>query len=187
MRHANVLLGLGLAMAAQPVFAQTTQNYIYDVSGRLVGTTSAQASSGSATSYALDNADSRTARDRSVTSIRAAGQQRLVSGEVMVPGQELKSTDNRFTFFFQPGDGNAVIYWIGVGALWSTNTAGGTSLTLSIQADGNLVMRNYAGAVIFQTGTGGNPLAYLEMQTDGNLVLYTSGGSPLWASNTCCH
>ena len=189
MRHANGLLGLlAAALIAGPAASQTTQSYIYDVFGRLVGTTTAKTTSGSATSYALDNADNRTNRTRANTTIRASGQQLLSSGEVMVPGQTIVSADNRFLLFFQPGDGNAALYWNGGGPLgWSSNTAGGTSLTLTMQTDGNLVMKNYAGTTIFQTGTGGNPGAYLEMLSNGNLVVKTSGGTQIWQSGTCCH
>lgn len=193
MRQVNGRLRLLAAalvagLIAVPAASQTTQTYIYDVFGRLVGTTTAKTTSGSATSYALDNADNRTSRARANTVIRAGGQQKLSSGEVMVPGQELKSTDNRFIFLFQSSDGNGALYWIGTGPLgWSTNTAGGTSLTLTMEAGGNLVMKNYAGTTIFQTGTGGNPGAYLEMLSNGNLVVKTSGGTQIWQSGTCCH
>lgn len=190
MRAVAVSIGLlAAALIAAPAASQTTQNYIYDVHGRLVGTSNGQGNtSGSATSYALDGTDNRTNRGRVLTTARAGGQERLSSGETLVAGQQLQSTDNRFVFVFQPGDGNAVLYWAsGTYLGWNSNTAGGTSLTLTMQTDGNLVMKNYLQNTIFQTNTGGNPGAVLVMQNDGNLVVYSSGGTPLWNSGTGGH
>ena len=189
MRALATFTGLVLAMlTASPSVAQTTQNYIYDVHGRLVATSNGVSNtSGSATTYGLDAADNRTDRGRVLTTARAGGQDRLSSGETLVAGQQLQSSDSRFVFLFQPGDGNAVIYWIGSGALWSTSTASGNAPTLTMEAGGNVVVKDYLGATLFQTGTGGNPGAVLVMQSDGNLVVYSSGGSPLWNSGTGGH
>lgn len=187
MRAIGKFIGVVAAVFAIPAAAQTTQNYIYDVHGRLVALSNGQTNTGSATTYLLDSADNRTNRGRVLTSARSTGQNRLSSGEVLVPGQQLQSPDNRFVLVLQAGDGNAVLYWLGNIALWSTSTAGGSSLTLTMESGGNVVLKNYLGATLFQTGTGGNPGAVLVLQSDGNLVVYTSSGTPIWSSGTGGH
>jgi pimeloyl-ACP methyl ester carboxylesterase len=105
----------------------------------------------------------------------------LPSGGVLNPGQSITSSDGRFKLSYQ-GDGNLVLYKIGVGPLWATGTtsAGKTRM----QTDGNLVVYNAAGTPVWASQTAGNSGAYLRVQNDGNLVIYRSNGTPIWASGT---
>ena len=100
-------------------------------------------------------------------------------------GDSVRSSDGRFTFTYQ-GDGNLVLYQSGVGAIWSSGTAGTSVGRAIMQADGNLVIYDGSGAPVWHTSTYGNSGAYLKVQSDGNVVIYAAGGGALWYTGTCC-
>lgn len=163
--------------------AQTTQTYRYDANGRLIATTTAQPAAGTYSSYALDDADNRTARNNQAT-VYPAVAYRLSSGEALLPGQQLTSQDGRFALKAQP-DGNLVL-WFGSTSLWSSGTATGKSLYVRLETGGAVNLVDAAQASLWSTPAAGAN-AILTLQNDGNLVLKTSGGSVVWQSNTCCH
>lgn len=120
----------------------------------------------------------------------------------LVPGQYLRSPNQRFLMILQP-DGNLVIYDDPISkALWwatereppywlyatpADDKAGGNYLTTSYYFRFNDVTRNRAWQSINSTPLGGDVnlayfRTYLILQDDGNLVLNDT--FPLWASNT---
>lgn len=109
----------------------------------------------------------------------------IAADEGLLTGQAQHSCDGRFTLRVQ-SDGNLVLYWEGVRALWASNTrsAGGEAI---MQGDGNFVLYATNGAGLWSSRTSGHPGARLAVQNDGNVVLYTEGWTPIWATNTCCH
>ncbi len=165
--------------------AQQIQTYFYDTHGRLQATTTAHSNSGSRTLYGLDSAENRTSKTTDNAGTRAAPDQ-LAAGETLLPGQRLVSSDGRFVFVLQEGDGNAVIYGP-TGALWGSNTAAGRSTVLAMQHDGNVVIRGPSNEAVWDTGTSGRPGARLLIQNDGNLVIYVNGWTAVWASGTGGH
>ena len=173
------------ALSAGAVKAQQVQSYFYDAQGRLQATTTAHPNSGSRTLYGLDSADNRTNKFTENAGIRGAADQ-LMSGETLLPGQRLTSSDGRFFFLFQETDGNIVIYGPS-GPLWAGSTTAGRSTLIAMQHDGNVVLRGPANEVVWETGTAGHPGARLLMQNDGNLVIYINGWTPVWASGSGGH
>lgn len=173
------------ALSTGAVKAQQIQTNFYDVHGRLQATTTAHSNSGSRTLYGLDSADNRTSKFTENVGTRGAADQ-LMSGETLLPGQRLVSSDGRFFFVLQESDGNAVIYGPS-GALWGSGTTSGRSTLIAMEHDGNVVMRGPANEAVWDTGTGGHPGARLLMQNDGNLVIYINGWTAVWASGTGGH
>lgn len=108
----------------------------------------------------------------------------LTQGEVLNPGGEIRSPDNRFRFTYQV-DGNVVLYQ-GAEAIWWSGTMGsGEGGQLRMQSDGNLVL--YVGSYVpFHTHTYMYPGARLKVQNDGNAVIYDASGQWQWQSGTCC-
>lgn len=106
----------------------------------------------------------------------------LTSGQLLVPGESLLSSNEKYQFIFQ-NDGNLVIYSYGkpVWASW-TMKKGGTKLIM--QNDGNLVLYTATNKAIWHTRTSGKGSSHLDMQSDGNLVIYTDLGKFTWASWT---
>jgi hypothetical protein len=113
------------------------------------------------------------------------GPDTLLPNQSLSAGGAISSGDQRFTFTYQ-GDGNLVLYQAGVGAIWSSGTAGSSVGRLTMQDDGNLVIYDGNGGAVWHTSTYGNPGAYLKVQSDGNVVVYSSGGGALWHTHTCC-
>jgi hypothetical protein len=102
----------------------------------------------------------------------------------LLRGSSKTSCDGRFTLIMQ-GDGNLVLYWNGVRALWSTGTQNTGADRAVMQGDGNLVVYR-GGTPLWNSRTNGRANAYAAVQTDGNFVVY-QGSNPLWNSGTCCH
>jgi uncharacterized delta-60 repeat protein len=102
----------------------------------------------------------------------------LVAGEQLLPGQEIRSADNRFRFTLQI-DGNLVLYGPAGRALWSTGTSGKTVTRAIMQTDGNFVLYNRSTPV-WHTRTHGHPGARLMVQNTGNVVILTPNGTVLW-------
>jgi hypothetical protein len=113
------------------------------------------------------------------------GPDTLSADRSLFAGDSVQSSDRRFTFTYQ-GDGNLVLYQSGVGAIWSSGTAGTSVGRTTMQGDGNLVIYDGAGTPVWHTSTHGNGGAYLKVQSDGNVVLYSAGGGVLWHTHTCC-
>jgi len=105
----------------------------------------------------------------------------LLQGEIMRPGQYLKSKNGVYRAVYQL-DGNFVVYKISK-ALWHARTWGKKSDRLILQGDGNLVIYNVSKAV-WNTKTNGSGGYKLVMQDDGNLVLYTKANKAVWHTHT---
>lgn len=176
---ATVTMAAGLVGSA---LGQETSTYLYDAQGRLTSAIRAPSNSGSFTRYGLDGAGNRTLRQVGLTAVRAT-QDQLLPGEILLPGQQMVSTDNRFRLVFQL-DGNVVLYFGGA-ALWATATMTGASMYLDMQGDGNLVLYDPALTPLWYAVTS-TPGARLVLQNDGNLVIY-SGATALWATGTGGH
>lgn len=164
--------------------AQSVQTFRYDEDGRLVAVTTANPGSGRFSSYTLDNADNRTARNDFPIGYPVTPY-RLASGEQLVPGQQLTSQDGRFALKVQQ-DGNVVL-WFGEAPLWSTGTATGQSLYFRLQASGVAGLFDVSQNLLWASSPSAGGGSTLTLQDDGDLVLKTSGGVMVWHSNTCCH
>jgi YD repeat-containing protein len=165
--------------------AQEASTFLYDVQGRLIGTTRALTGSSvpsTQSAYVYDAADNRSQRTVSNVAARA-NPARMQAGEVLIPQQQLVSADGRFTFQLQP-DGNLVLRF-GSTLLWLSNTYGQPALALTL-TNGNMVLTSPSGGVLWQSNTAGYPAAILTLQNDGNLVL-KNGATTIWQTNTCCH
>ena len=103
-------------------------------------------------------------------------------GEVLDPGDSIRSADGRYTLVYQ-GDANLVLYGP-AGALWASNTNGAPVGVAIMQGDGNLVIYGPGGSVVWASNTDGNPGARLVVQDDGNVVIYRIDGSPAWDTGT---
>jgi hypothetical protein len=103
-------------------------------------------------------------------------------GEVLNPGQSIKSANGRYTFVYQT-DGNLVLYDGGT-ALWASGTDGRPVGVCIMQADGNLVIYGPGVQPIWASNTWQHPGSRLVVQDDGNVVIYRPDGVPVWATNT---
>lgn len=108
---------------------------------------------------------------------------KLVAGEELKAGMELKSPNGKYTFI-QQKDGNLVLYNESKQALWASGTNGKNADRCSMQPDGNLVQYTPSKVAVWASGTHGNQGVYLVVQDDGNVVLYDKSNKALWASNT---
>ena len=177
-------LALGAALSAPASLAQTT-TYLYDARGRLLSdATAATDSAGGFQAYAYDPAGNRTGRTQSPAS--RAQSNLLLPGELLLPGQAIRSSDGRFALALQ-ADGNLVLYF-GPAVLWSSGTATGNSLYAGMRAaDGNVVIASAGGgAPLWASGATGAG-SYLYVQNNGDVVIYTSAHVPVWSTGTCCH
>ncbi len=111
----------------------------------------------------------------------AAGTDKLGPDEWLFVDQSITSADGMLTLLMQ-SDGNLVLYLIGVGPLWATNTVGSGADRLLMQSDGNLVLYNPSRGPVWASNTVGES-STLILQNDGNLVIYRKSG-PVWATNT---
>ena len=162
----------GLAFSAS---AQTTQTYIYDANGRLIAATTARPTSGTYASYALDDAENRTARNAwATTGPATAG--KLLSGESLVPTQSI--VNGSYTLTLEPA-GDLVVTGPS-GVVQHSCTGTGRSLYAQMETNGNLVVRDVAGAVLWQTNTDSYAGAELFLNSDGTLAV-RSGGVTRWS------
>ncbi len=111
-----------------------------------------------------------------------AGCGTMSADQMLLPGEDLRSCDGRFSLSMQH-DGNLVVYQAGAGARWHTHTHGQSASGVVMQSDGNLVLYGTGEGALWHTHTHGNGGAYLRMQDDGNLVVYR-GSTVLWNSGT---
>lgn len=106
---------------------------------------------------------------------------------ILRAGQTLRIDDSRFSCdgrfqLVMQGDGNLVLYYIGVQALWSSDTYGTGASRAVMEPGGSFNVYDDAGGLWFSTFTSGTD-TFFAVQDDGNLVIY-EGSTPLWASNT---
>ncbi len=112
----------------------------------------------------------------------AAISDRMLAGDVLLPGQKIQSPDGRFTFTYQT-DGNLVLYDASSRALWSSRTHGRLAGRTIMQSDGNLVIYGPNNEFVWQSGTT-SAGSRLVMQNDGNAVIYRANGTAAWATGT---
>ena len=164
-----------LAALASPVLAQDVQTYLYDSNGRLIAATTARPSSGAYTSYALDDADNRTARSAyATTGPTTAG--KLLSGESLVPSQSIINGSYTLTLKLS---GDLVV--LGPSGLVQHSCTGtGRSLYARMETNGNFVVRDVTEAILWQSNTGAYAGAELFLNSDGTLAV-KSGGVTRWS------
>ncbi|HEV2087152.1 MAG TPA: tyrosinase family protein [Cryptosporangiaceae bacterium] len=106
----------------------------------------------------------------------------MLAGEVLPPGQSIRSANGRYRLTYQT-DGNLVLYGPS-GALWSSRTAGQPAGMCIMQTDGNLALYRPGGQRTWASGTGNNPGSRVVCQDDGNTVIYNAKSAAVWATNT---
>ena len=102
----------------------------------------------------------------------------LASGATLNPDQTVTSADGAYRLHYQL-DGNLVLYRVGGGALWASNTPGSSVGRTAMQGDGNLVVYDRDNAPKFHTSTHGNPGAQLRIDTNGKLTIVAPNGTEL--------
>ncbi|MEV0615190.1 hypothetical protein AB0I81_17845 [Nonomuraea sp. NPDC050404] len=105
---------------------------------------------------------------------------KLSSGDVLRPGQTIKSANGRYTLI-QQEEGNAVLY-DGRRSLFTTPTAGHPGARSIMQKEGNWVVVDRNDKALWSTKTAGNPGAWLAVSDDGRVIIYSSDNKPLWTS-----
>lgn len=120
--------------------------------------------------------------ENGLTLITEKGCGRLNAGGVLTAGASIFSCNGRYQLI-QQGDGNLVLYKVGVRALWWNEKFGANHVT-RMQGDGNLVTYNANNQWIWQTHTYVNHGAALFLMDSGNLVIYSAQGAKLWQTNT---
>ena len=105
----------------------------------------------------------------------------MANNQTFYPGQNLLSTDHRFTFTYQT-DGNLVLKSPN-GTEWSSGTNGQASTRLVMQTDGNLVLYNNSTSVWSTHTNGAGNTSTLTVQNNGDLVLRNSNGIQ-WHTST---
>ena len=107
---------------------------------------------------------------------------RLEAGEMLEPGDSLRSPDGHFVLT-QQADGNLVLVGPNGEAVFDTKTAGNVGAKTVMQDDGNLVVEDVAGHTLFHTNTHENAGAFLQVQPDGNMVVYGHDDQALWSQH----
>jgi hypothetical protein len=112
---------------------------------------------------------------------------KLLSGQRLLPEESLISPAGDAHLHYQAGDGNLVVYLKGQ-PVWESGTSGSTAKSLEMQGDGNLVLYSQEEA-IRSTRTTGHDGAMVQIQDDGNFVVYEDPNGPkageaIWASAT---
>jgi hypothetical protein len=104
-------------------------------------------------------------------------------GEVLYPGQFIRSSSGVYTFVLQT-DGNLVLYVSQGVPLWASNTNGRPVAACIMQTDGSLVVLEPGRKVDWTSNTSNNPGSYFTIQNDGNGVVYKPGNVAIWATHT---
>lgn len=110
----------------------------------------------------------------------------LRAGQRLNIGDERWSCDGRFQLVMQ-GDSNLVLYYVGFGALWSSDTFNTGASYAILDDSGSFSVFDDLGNLWFSSFTSGISGGFLAVQDDGNVVVYDGGGTPWWSSNTCCY
>ncbi|AEE46504.1 D-alanyl-D-alanine carboxypeptidase family protein [Cellulomonas fimi] len=112
----------------------------------------------------------------------APGEDHLLPGEVLEPGQALVSADGSQTLVVQP-DGDLGLYGADGAARW---TAGTTvpGVRLAVADDGDVRLVGPDGEPVWSTGTVGAAGAALVVQDDGDVVVRAPDGVVVWQSGT---
>lgn len=112
---------------------------------------------------------------------------RVPSGKYLRPDESIYSSNGKYNATLRR-DGDFVVYDNeGDRTLWSSRTAGQTSVaSLVVQEDANMVLYRKGGKPYWSSDSWQKASSGIEliMQDDGNLVLYGDGGNPIWASDT---
>ena len=103
-------------------------------------------------------------------------------GEVLPPGQSIRSTNGLYTLVYQ-GDANLVLAGP-AGPIWASGTFGQSVGAAALRGDGNLVIYGADSADIWESATGNNPGSHLVVQDDGNVVIYRPDGAAVWSTDT---
>lgn len=108
-------------------------------------------------------------------------------GQVLNPGQSIRSNSGKFTFILQT-DGNLVLYRNlttgGQKALWASNTFQKPTQVCMMQTDGNLVLYDVDGNALWASNTWHDPGSRFVLQDDGNGVVYRPNNTAAWSTNT---
>jgi hypothetical protein len=106
----------------------------------------------------------------------------LEPGQQLTPGQWISSRGGASHLVHQT-DGNVVIYTNGQ-PVWSTNTYGTATATLSMQPDGNLVLYAAEGSAnaLWSSGTWEYPGSYARVLDVGELQIIAPGGAVVFSS-----
>lgn len=124
---------------------------------------------------------------KTVPSGPAATGDTMRPGQVLNPGQSIRSNSGKFTLVLQT-DGNLVLYKNlstgGQQAMWASNTNGKPTQVCIMQGDGNLVLYDVDGKALWSSNTFHDAGARLVLQDDGNAVVYRTNNSAAWSTNT---
>lgn len=114
------------------------------------------------------------------TTVSPTGQERIVGGQRLYPGQFIRARRAACRLELQ-SDGNLVAY-AGGEPYWEAGTDAGT--LAAMEDNGNFVIYDALGVPLWSTGTGENPGARLTIQNDCIVIVHDPNGTPLWKSGT---
>jgi peptidyl-Lys metalloendopeptidase len=108
-----------------------------------------------------------------------SGQDVLLAGKFMKPGETLLSANGAYRFWFQ-NNGMLVIRSVHENGkvLWVGGSA--NAVRLYMQKDGNLVQRNANGSAIWNSDTAGKKATKLQMLSSGKLAI-KNGNNIIWS------
>ena len=107
----------------------------------------------------------------------------LLPNEQLNIDESLVSVFSKFKLLMQ-SDGNLVLYYSDLGALWATGTVGSGAVRAVMQSDGNLVLYRADNTPVWASNTVGQA-ATLWLGTDGNLsIIRNADKVVVWSTNT---
>jgi hypothetical protein len=115
--------------------------------------------------------------------VGAVARDRLLPGQQLNPGDELRPAHSDGGHLVFQKDGNLVVYNKAGQAIWNSSTQNKGASRAMMQTDGNFVIYTPSNAPLWHTHTAGHPGGYIVLQDDGNFVLY-SGTVPNWQAHT---
>jgi hypothetical protein len=112
----------------------------------------------------------------------ANGASVMKPGEVLFPGESIRSASGQFVMAFQT-DGNLVWYNMNAGpaAVWASDTFGTVADICIMQTDGNLVIYDLNAQPLWSSDTFNHPQSQLVAQDDGNAVIYDPASTAIWS------